>query len=94
MFLHRRFASLLLIFAVVVLPLQAHVTRVEISSRVDVLNGKQFGEVGVYERIAGRIYLSLPVANPHNFHIVDLDKAVNLEDGKVEFSADFVAVRP
>jgi hypothetical protein len=40
MFLHRRFASLLLIFAVVVLPLQARVTRVEISSRVDVLNGK------------------------------------------------------
>ncbi len=94
MFLHRRFASLLLIFVVVVLPLQARVTRVEISSRVDVLNGKQFGEVGVYERIAGRIYLSLPVANPHNLHIVDLDKAVNLEDGKVEFSADFVAVRP
>jgi hypothetical protein len=39
------------------------------------------------------VYLSLPVANPHNLRIVDLDKAVNLKDGEVKFSADFIAVR-
>ena len=47
-----------------------------------------------YERIAGRVYFSVAVANPHNQRIVDLKNAVNLHDGQVEFSADFVAIHP
>ena len=91
-----RFAtgSLLLILALTVLPLNARVVRVEITSRSDVLNGKVFGDAGAYERITGRVYFSLPVANPHNLRIVDLGNAVNLKNGEVEFSSDFVAVRP
>jgi hypothetical protein len=72
----------------------ARVTRVEISSRHDVLEGKSFGNVGAYERIVGRVYFSIPISNPHNQRIVDLPNAVNLKNGEVEFSADFVAVRP
>jgi hypothetical protein len=75
-------------------PLHARVKRVEVTSRTDVLNGKAFGDVGAYERITGRVYFSLRVANPHNQRIVDLDKAINLKDGEVEFSADFIALRP
>jgi hypothetical protein len=75
-------------------PLEARVTRVEILSRGDVHGGKAFGESGAYERITGRVYFSVAVRNPHNQRIVDLDKAVNLKDGEVEFSADFIAVRP
>ena len=74
--------------------LSARVSRVEIATRTDVLNGKTFGNAGAYERIAGRVYFSLPVANPHNQRIVDLANAVNLKNGEVEFSADFIAVRP
>ena len=77
-----------------VLPLQARVTRVEVATRTDVLNGKTFGDAGSYERITGRISFSLPVDNPHNRRIVDLANAVNLKNGEVEFSADFIAVRP
>lgn len=84
----------LLIFLLAVLPLHARVIRVDIVSRVDVLNGKPFGEAGAYERITGRIYFSVPVANPHNRRIVDLSNAVNLKNGEVEFSADFVALQP
>jgi hypothetical protein len=73
---------------------QARVTRVEVASRVDVLGGKAFGDAGSYERITGRVYFVLSVANAHNRRIVDLNKAVNLKDGEVEFSADFVAIRP
>jgi hypothetical protein len=73
---------------------QARVTRVEVASRIDVLGGKAFGDTGSYERITGRVYFLLPVGNAHNRGIVDLDKAVNLKDGEVEFSADFVAIRP
>jgi hypothetical protein len=63
-------------------PLNARVVRVEIDSRTDVLNGRQFGDAGAYERIQGHVYFSLPVANPHNQPIVDLRNAVNLKDGK------------
>jgi hypothetical protein len=77
-----------------VLPLNARVIRVEITYHTDILNGKAFGDAGAYERIFGRVYFSLPVANPYNRRIVDLGNAVNLKDGEVEFSSDFIAVRP
>lgn len=94
MSLRRRVVSLLFVLGLTVFQLQARVTRVEVTSRSDVLNGKVFGNSGTYERITGRVYFSLPVANPHNLRIADLDRAVNLKDGEVEFSSDFIAVRP
>ncbi len=86
--------SLLLVSLFAVPILHARVVSVEVTSRKDVLAGQQFGSAGAYERIAGRIYFSLPVANPHNLRIVDLSNAANLKDGEVEFSADFTVVRP
>lgn len=85
---------LLLVMFLAVLPIHARVVRVEISSRVEVLGGKAFGDTGAYERITGRVYFSLAVANAHNRRIVDLSNAVNLKNGAVEFSSDFIAVRP
>jgi len=87
-------AVLLLQLTFVVTLANARVVRVEITSRSDVSNGISFGSAGAYERIEGRIYFSVSAANPHNQRIVDLDKAVNLKNGQVEFSADFVALRP
>jgi Alpha/beta hydrolase domain len=84
----------LLILVLIVLPINARVLRVQIASRTDVLNGRAFGAAGAYERITGRVYFALPVDNKHNQRIVDLPNAVNLRDGQVEFSSDFVAVRP
>jgi hypothetical protein len=78
----------------IVVPLNARVVRVEVTSRSAVLNGKTFGDAGAYERITGRVYFSLPIANPHNQRVVDLGNAVNLKNGEVEFSSDFIAVRP
>lgn len=72
----------------------AHVVRVEIASREDVLNGKVFGNAGAYQRITGRVYFSAAVGNKHNSGIVDLENAVNLKHGEVEFWSDFVVVRP
>jgi hypothetical protein len=89
-----RLGAVSLLFALTILPLSARVLRVEIASRSDVLNGRTFGEAGVYERITGRIYFALAVSNPHNLRIVDLANAVNLKNGEVEFSSDFNAVRP
>jgi Alpha/beta hydrolase domain len=89
-----RLLGLLLTLVWVSAPLEARVTRVEIESRTDVLNGKSFGEAGAYERLAGQIFFSVRVDNLHNSRIVDLRNAVNLKHGEVEFSADFVAYRP
>jgi hypothetical protein len=85
-------AALLLVLAIC--PVSARVIRVEVASRSDVLNGRTFGDAGTYERITGRVYFSLAVSNPHNRRIVDLGKAANLKSGEVEFSSDFIAVRP
>lgn len=85
--------SILLVFASAA-PVRARVVRTEITSRKDVLGGKSFGNAGPYERILGIVYFSLPVNNPRNSGIVDLKNAVNLRNGEVEFSADFMAIRP
>jgi hypothetical protein len=87
-------ALTLLILFLITLAAHARVRRVEVASRTDVLNGKSFGDAGAYERITGRIYFSLLIANPHNAAIVDLRNATNLKNGEVEFSAEFIAVRP
>jgi Alpha/beta hydrolase domain len=92
--LRLRLCPLVITLALSVVPLNARVVRVEVATRTDILGGKPFGDAGAYERITGRVYFSLPVANPHNLRIVDLDKAVNLKNGEVEFSSDFIAVRP
>jgi hypothetical protein len=86
--------ALLLALAFPVVPLNARVLRVETATLAEVLSGKQFGNAGAYERITGRVYFSLAVANSHNRRIVDLGNAVNMKNGEVEFSADFIAVRP
>ena len=84
----------LLTLAGVSVPAKARVTRIEIDTRTDVLHGKPFGEAGSYERLTGQIFYSVRVDNPYNAAIVDLPNAVNLKNGEVEFSADFVAFQP
>lgn len=90
----RRVIFSLLCLLLIILPLHARVVRVKITSRSDVMNGKLFGDAGAYERITGRVHYAVAVDNPHNRRIVDLRNAVNLKNGEVEFSADFIAVRP
>jgi len=87
-------AILLFLLLLTISPAYARVVRVEIASRQDILNGKPFGDAGSYERITGRVYFALAITNSHNLRIVDLSHAVNLKDGEVEFSADFIAIRP
>jgi hypothetical protein len=77
-----------------ILPVQAGVTRIEIISRADLLNGKEFGPAGAYEKIVAKVYFAVDPNNPHNKIIVDLDKAQRNEQGLVEFSADLYILRP
>src|SRR5215472_6581926 len=72
----------------------AKVVRIEIGMRSDVLAGKEFGNVGSYEEIAGRVFYSLDPTNPRNKAIVDLDKAPRDAAGRVTFSADLYVMTP
>jgi hypothetical protein len=80
----RLFIPLCLLFVVPLLP--ARVTHVETATRTDVLTGQSFGDAGPYERITGKIYFSVSIANLHNQRIVDLSNAVNLQNGEVELT--------
>src|SRR5579862_3122815 len=72
----------------------AHVTRLEIISRTDVLDGRAFGLAGAYEKIVGRVYFAVNPDNLHNKLIVDLDKAPRNAQGEVEFSSDLYLLKP
>ena len=67
----------------------AHVTDVVITSCIDVLEGRSFGESGPYEKCVGKIYFALDPDNPRNRIIVDLDKAPRNRLGEVEFSGRY-----
>jgi len=65
----------------------AETLRVEVTSRKDI---PQYG----YEEITGKAYFSIDPKDPHNAVIADIDKAPKNTAGRVEFSADLVALRP
>jgi hypothetical protein len=73
---------------------EAQVSRIDIQSRNDVLNGRSFGVVGAYEKVRGRIYFALDPKDPGNSTIVDLDLAPRNAKGLVEFSSDFYILKP
>jgi hypothetical protein len=72
----------------------AEVTRIEITSRADVLGGKPFGLAGPYEKIIGKVFFAVDPAHPRNKSIVDIDKAQRDAQGRVEFSSDLYVLAP
>lgn len=73
---------------------RAEVTRIEISTRQDVLAGKSFGDVGPYEKLTGKVFFAVDPQDRYNKIIADLDKAPRNSQGKVEFSADLFILKP
>ena len=73
---------------------RAELTRVEITSRTDVLGGKPFGPAGAYQKITGKAHFSVDPTNPRNRAIVDIDKTRRDSAGRVTFSADIQALVP
>src|ERR1700683_3426121 len=84
----------IVIFLICDVGADAHVTRVEIISRTDVLDGRAFGLAGPYEKIVGRVYFAANPDNLHNKLIVDLDKAQRNSQGEVECSVDLYLLKP
>ena len=72
----------------------AEVDRIEITSREVFAEGMEYGEVGSYEKIRGKLFYAVDPDNAANAAIVDLDLAPRGADGKVRFQGDFILLKP
>ncbi len=85
---------LIAIAALLAASVSAEVTRVEVVSTRPWLGGRPFGKAGAYELIQGRVYFAVDPGSPANRGITDLALAPRNGQGRVEFSSDFVLLRP
>jgi len=87
---------LLLAAASLLLPLSssARLTRLVVTQTVPLAGGVSWGSTGPYERLTGTAYFEVHPNHPNNDVIVDLDKAPRNARGMVEFSTQFMIVRP
>ena len=75
-------------------PAAARVERIEILSREPFAAGAEFGSAGAYEKLRGRAFFALDPNDTANQSIADLKLAPRNARGLVEFSADFLVLRP
>ena len=88
-----RWLALFLVFASI--PANAEVVKFEIISRQDsAIEGREFGQAGLVEKITGRAIVALDPQDPRNAVIVDLSLAPRNAEGRVETVTDVVILRP
>ena len=71
-----------------------YVDQLEINGMYSAYNGQYFGNVGPYQVIYGIVHGKLDPKNPANAGIVDLALAPKDSQGMVDYSEDFVILRP
>jgi hypothetical protein len=82
-------SSLLLCF-----PVNARITKIVITKTESYQNGKMYGNIGEYERIYGQAYGEVDPDNPLNRIIQDIGLASRNARGMVEYSSEFILLRP
>ena len=92
--LRSRAALLGLLLCALVPVARGEVERIEVTSRSTFAGGREFGDVGAYEKIRGRLFYAVDPASVANAPIVDLTLAPRGADGRVRFSGDFVLLKP
>jgi Alpha/beta hydrolase domain len=73
---------------------QARIVRLEITETKPAFGGRNFGEVGVYERVIGKAYGEVDPQQPSNAMIQDIALAPKNAKGMVEYSTDIDILRP
>jgi hypothetical protein len=56
--------------------------------------GQEFGAVGKYDKLTGRVFGEVDPNAPENVEIVNLDKAPKTASGRVSYSADLYILKP
>ena len=72
----------------------AGIVGADVDIHEDVLDGKSWGLAGPYEKLIGTLYFEVDPENPANQRIVDIEHAPTNSDGNVEFSSNFVLLKP
>jgi hypothetical protein len=68
--------------------------RLEVQNREPFDDGVDFGDVGPYERLDGRVHFALDPDDSANDSITDIEHAPRGDDGLVEFAADVSLLKP
>ena len=68
--------------------------RLSILERTPFAGGMEFGTTGPYERIKGRVHFAVDPGEQAYSGITDLDKAPRNEKGLVDYSTDFLILKP
>src|SRR5499427_1434218 len=86
---------LVLMSVLCISPVEAHVKKIVIDKKVSpAFDGQSFGQTGQYETLAGRAFGELDPNDPHNAIITDIKLAPRNANGKVEYIASFLLVKP
>src|SRR3954467_5918858 len=72
----------------------ARIVRLEITETKPAFGGRNFGEVGAYERVIGKAYGEVDPQLPSNAMIQDIALAPKNAKGMVEYSTDIDILRP
>jgi len=88
------FGMLAILFVFGWQPARAEVKQILIASREPWLNGRSLGPAGAYEKLQGRVVYAIDPKDAANLKIADVALAPRNADGMVEFSSDFVVLRP
>ena len=90
-----KFDSRTLLLACLMAPAaNAGVVGADVDIHEDVLGGKSWGLAGPYEKMIGTLYYEVDPQHPTNQVIVDIEHAPVNAAGNVEFSANFVLLKP
>jgi hypothetical protein len=75
-------------------PVRAEVTRMTITARTPFAGGATFGTVGAYEKIKGVLTYEVDPGSWANGMVFDLEYAPTNARGKVEFTGEFIMLKP
>jgi hypothetical protein len=75
-------------------PSEARVVKLVVEQRTAFVGGVDWGKAGPYEMLRGIAYMEADPHNPHDAVIVDLENAPRNAKGLVEFSTQFMILKP
>jgi len=91
---HRHTPWISLLLTIIASIASAEVERIEITSRALLADGMEFGDVGAYEKIRGRLFYAVDPDHRANAPVVDLALAPRGADDRVRFQGDFLLIKP
>ena len=84
----------LLVGLAAIQPGEARVVRLVVEQRTAFVGGADWGKAGPYEMLRGTAYMEADPNNPHDAVVVDLENAPRNAKGLVEFSTQFMILKP